>query len=158
MTDPRSTSLLVEFECHGHRLALPLDYVRRALPCAETLPLPGAGSAVLGLLNVGGSVVAVLDLSSRLGLARAPVMPAQQILLLDLPDLPCGVLVDRIFGVSERVLDHAVAGALEAAPFVKGVLRLEDGLCLIVDPARFLFPAERAALEGALAGGADADH
>lgn len=156
MTEPRSTSLLVEFECRGQRLALPLECVRRAVPSAEPLPLPGTGSVVLGMLNIGGSVVAVLDLCGRLGLGQAPISPAQQILLLDLPGLSCGIVVDRVAGVSERMLDDALPDQLHAAAFVKGVVRLDDGLCLIVDPVRFLFPDERRALENALAGGAGA--
>ena len=157
MTNKRSTTKLVEFECQGQRLALPLECVRRVVPSAEPVPLPGAGPVVLGMLNIGGSVVAMLDLCGRLGLAQAPVSPAQQILLLDLPGLPCGVVVDRVAGVSERALDEAVPEELHAAPFVKGVLRLDDGLCLIIDPAHFLFPEEREALADALAGGAYAD-
>ena len=147
---------LVEFECKGQRLALPLACVQRAIPSAEPLPLPGAGAVVLGMLNLGGSVIAVLDLCLRLGLPDTPISPSQQILVLDLPDLRCGVVVDRIGGVSERLLDGAVPEHLGAAPFVMGMVRLEDGLRLIVDPARFLFPDEREALATALAGGLDA--
>lgn len=150
---------LMEFECRGQRMAVALDCVRRAIPSAAPAPLPGAGPAVLGLLNVGGSVIAVLDLSCRLGLAPAPIAPAQQILVIDvpgLPQLPCGLLVDRIAGISERALDGAMPEGLRAAPLVAGVLRLEDGLCLIADPAHFLFPEERAALAEAVAGGIDA--
>lgn len=157
MTNKRSTTKLVEFECRGQRLALPLECVRRVVPSAEPLPLPGTGSVVLGMLNIGGTVVALLDLCGRLGLTQAPVSPAQQILLLDLPGLLCAVVVDRVVGVSERTLDDAVPHELHAAPLVKGVVRLDDGLCLIVDPAHFLFPEEREALESALAGGPDAD-
>ena len=155
----RSASVkLMEFECRGQRLALALDCVRRAIPSAEPVPLPGAGAAVLGLLNLGGSVIAVLDLSCRLGLAPVPISPAQQILVIDvpgLPQLPCGLLVDRIAGVSQRVLDGAMPDGLRAAPMVAGVLRLEDGLCLIADPAHFLFPEERQALLDAVARGLD---
>lgn len=158
MPIPSSTKLM-EFECQGQRLAVALDCVRRAIPSAAPAPLPGAGAAVLGLLNLGGALIAVLDLSLRLGLVHAPISPAQQILVIDvpgLPDLPCGLLVDRILGVSARLQEDAIPAGLRAAPMVAGVLRLDDGLCLIVDPAHFLFPDERAALLAAAAGGVDA--
>lgn len=154
---PKQTKMLqlMEFECRGQRLGLPLECVRRAIPSAEPLPLPGAGAAVLGVLNVGGTVIALLDLCYRLGLPQVPLEPSQQIIVLELPGLLCGVVVDRIIGVVERPADIGVPEELHSAPFVKGVVRLDDGLCLIVDPARFLFPDEAQALAAALEGGVD---
>lgn len=158
MPKQTSTLHLLEFECRGQRLGLPLDCVRRAIPSAEPLPLPGAGEVVLGVLDLGGTVIALLDLCYRLGLPRLPIEPAQQIVVLELPGFLCGVVVDRIIGVVERRADTAMPDELGAAPFVRGVIRLDDGLCLIVDPARFLFPGETQALAAALAGGADGMH
>ena len=158
MTSVSSTTQLLEFECRGRRLALPLESVRRAIPAAEPVPIPGAGEVVLGMLNLGGEIVTVLDLCYRLGLPRSALSPAQQILVLDVAGLACGIVVDRIDGVGERALDGAVPDELHAPPYVKGVLRLDDGLCLIVDPAHVLFPEERQALAQALAGGSDGEH
>ena len=158
MPKQTSTLHLMEFECRGQRIALPLDCVRRAIPSAEPLPLPGVGPVVLGVLNVGGSIVSLLDLCYRLGLPQAPIAPAQQIIVLELEGLLCGLVVDRIVGVVERDAQIAMPDALAAAPFVKGVVRLDDGLCLIVDPARFLFPEETQALADALEGGLDGVH
>lgn len=157
---PKQTSALtlIEFECNGHRIGLPLEYVQRAIPSAEPSPLPGADAVVLGVLNLGGTVIALLDLRFRLGLPRVPIHPAQQILILELPGLLCGVVVDRINGVVERAAERAMPDELDVAPFVMGLVRLEDGLCLIVDPARLLFPDEMQALAAALAGGADGNH
>lgn len=153
-----NTLHLIEFECRGQRVGLPLECVRRAIPSAEPLPLPGAGAIVLGVLNVGGTVIALLDLCYRLGLPQVPITPTQQIIVVELPGMLCGLVVDRISGVVERAADLAMPGAIEAPPFVKGVVRLDDGLCLIVDPARFLFPDETLALAAALDGGTDAIH
>lgn len=158
MPKQSSTLHLIEFECRSQRIGLPLECVRRAIPSAEPLPLPGAGAVVLGMLNLGGTVIALLDLCYRLGLPRLPIEPSQQIIVLELPGLLCGVVVDRINGVVERAVDTVMPDELDAAPFVKGVVRLDDGLCLIIDPARFLFPDETQALAAALAGGAHGMH
>lgn len=145
---------LIEFECRGQRLALPLACVRRAVPSAEPAPLPGAGAVVLGVLNVAGEMVAVVDLCRRLGLAPAELDPAQQILIAELSGFLAGIVVDRIHGVTERDPARLFPGEVGAAPYVAGMVRLEDGLCLVVEPARFLFEDERDALRGALAGAA----
>ncbi|MBQ5946020.1 chemotaxis protein CheW [Massilia sp. ST3] len=145
---------LIEFECRGQRLALPLACVRRAVPCAEPAPLPGAGAIVLGVLNVAGEMVVVVDVGRRLGLAPAPLDPAQQILVAELSGFLAGIVVDRIHGVTERDPAQLFPGEVGAAPYVAGMVRLEDGLCLVVEPGRFLFADECASLSGALAGAA----
>jgi len=141
---------LIEFECGGLRFGLPLDCVRRAIPSAEPAPLPGAGAVVLGVLNVAGEMVAVVDLRRRLGLPAAPLDPAQQILIAELSGFLAGIVVDRIHGIEERDAARLFPGEVGAASYVRGMVRLDDGLCLVVEPSRFLFEGERAALGGAL--------
>jgi purine-binding chemotaxis protein CheW len=158
MPKQTSTLSLIEFECHSQRIGMPLEYVQRAIPSAAPSPLPGADAVVLGVLNLGGTLIAVLDLCYRLGLPQVPINPSQQIVILELPGFLCGVVVDQINGVVERAPDIAMPDGLDAAPFVQGMVRLDDGLCLIVDPARLLFPDEMQALAVALAGGADGMH
>jgi chemotaxis signal transduction protein len=151
-----STLRLIEFECRGQRIALPLACVRRVIPSAEPAPLPGAGDIVLGALNVAGELVGLVDPCRRLGLPAAPMLPSQQVLLVELSGLPVGLLVDRVFGVVERAGATLVPDKLACAPFVAGMVRLDDGLCLLVDPQSFLFPHESEALSAALLEVADA--
>ena len=54
------------------RLALPAAAVERILRMAEVTPLPGAPPGVAGVLNVQGSVLAVVDSRPRLATASGP--------------------------------------------------------------------------------------
>lgn len=152
MEKPSSTMHLIEFECRGQRIALPLECVRRAVPAAEPEPLPGTGGVVLGALNVGGEPVIVVDIAGRLGLPPAAIDPSQQFLVVELSGYLAAIVVDGIAGVTARDCARMLPDALHGAPFVAGMVRLDDGLCLVLDPARFLFDDERAMLEEALAG------
>jgi chemotaxis signal transduction protein len=158
MENLSSTLRLIEFESGGRRIALPLDCVRRAVASAEPMPLPGATDIVLGALNVGGELVAVVDVCRRLGLPGAPMLPSQQLLIVELSGFLAGVLADRIVGVTERPLAQAVPAEVGGAPFLRGAVRLDDGLCLVLDPLQFLFPGECDALAQALTGVADGGH
>jgi chemotaxis signal transduction protein len=156
MENLNSTLRLFEFESGGCRVALPLDCVERAVASAEPMPLPGATDIVLGVLNVGGELVALVDVCRRLGLPSAPMLPSQQMLIVRLSGFLAGVLADQIIGVTERPLAEAVPAGVGGAPFLRGVVRLEDGLCLVLDPQQFLFPGECGALAQALVQVADA--
>jgi chemotaxis signal transduction protein len=158
MENLSSTLRLIEFEIRDCRIAFPLGCVRRAVPSAEPMPLPGATDIVLGALNVGGDLVAVVDICRRLGLPGAPILPSQQLLIVELSGFLAGVLADRIVGVTERPLAEAVPSEVGGAPFLRGAVRLEDGLCLVLDPLHFLFPGECEALAQALTQVADGCH
>lgn len=143
---------ILEFVCGGRRFAIPLSCVRRAVFSARPEPLPGASEIVLGLLDVGGQTVTVLDFALRAGCGATVISPAQQFLIVELTGFLCAFVVDAIIGpgVAERGAQGWPA-ELGAAEFVGGALRLPDGLCLVIDPARFLFEHEQAQLARALA-------
>lgn len=144
---------VLEFACQGQRFAVPLSCVRRAVLSAQPSHLPGAIEIVLGVLNVGGDTVTVLDFARRAGCAPTVITPAQQFLIVDLGGFLCALVVDSIIGPGQapRVVG-GWPGAAGAAGFVDGALQLPDGLCLVIDPARFLFAHEQEQLAQALAG------
>jgi purine-binding chemotaxis protein CheW len=150
---------VLEFACQGRRFAVPLGCVRRAVLSAQPSPLPGAIEIVLGVLNVGGETVTVLDFARRAGCAPTVIKPAQQFLIVDLGGFPCALVVDSIIGPGHAArAAGGWPGAAGAADFVDGALQLPDGLCLVIDPERFLFAHEREQLAQALAGASHERH
>lgn len=150
---------LVEFTCHGHRFAAPLTAVRRVVASAMPTPLPGAPALVAGVLNIGGDIVVVIDFGQRLGLPPSAITPAQHIVVLAVPGFLLGLVVDELGGVTEPA---AVAGdALPpecAAAAVAGMLVVEGGLRVLLDPAQVLLREETRQLRAALAGGDHGQH
>jgi purine-binding chemotaxis protein CheW len=150
---------VLEFACQGQRFAVPLSCVRRAVLSAQPSPLPGAIELVLGVLNIGGDTVTVLDFARRAGCAPTVITPAQQFLIVDLGGFPCALVVDGIIGPGQAPrVAGGWPGAAGAAGFVDGALQLPDGLCLVIDPARFLFAHEQEQLARALAGASREHH
>ena len=64
-------SLYVWLEAGGEPYALPVDQVQEVEPLGELTPLPRAPRAALGLVNIRGRIVPVLDLAQLLGAAAA---------------------------------------------------------------------------------------
>src|SRR5438876_9484377 len=60
-------SLYVWLETGGERYALPVEQVQEIEPLRELTPLPRAPRETLGLVNVRGRIVPVLDLARLLG-------------------------------------------------------------------------------------------
>ncbi|WP_136415127.1 chemotaxis protein CheW [Herbaspirillum sp. ST 5-3] len=143
---------LIEFECRGHRFAMPLDCVRRVVPGVMPTPLPGAPDIVLGALNLGGEILAVINFNRRIGVPFSGIDSSQFLLVSDLSDFPVGFVVDKVNGVIERDLSGATVlpERFAAGDFVEAVARLDDGLCVIIDPEQFLFDEEKSLLGDAL--------
>lgn len=149
---------VLEFICREQRFAVPLASVRRAVLSARPVPLPGASDIVLGVLDVGGETVTVLDFARRACGRPTAITPAQQFLIVESNGFPCALVVDRIVGPGSAPPVDTWPEEAGGAGFVDGALHLPDGLCLVIDPARFLFDHEREQLTQALAEAAGERH
>ena len=67
---------LLFFTAAGQTCACELEGVREIIPYCRATRLPGAPSYVTGLINLRGSIITVLDLGLRLGVAAASTLIA----------------------------------------------------------------------------------
>ena len=62
----------IGFELSGQLYGVPILSVQEVLATAEIEPVPGTPTEVLGVINLRGQIVTVIDLRLRLGLGRSP--------------------------------------------------------------------------------------
>ncbi len=143
------------FEVEGIPYALPLEGVREVVRAVAVAQLPGAPPAVLGVVDLRGTLVPVVDLRARFGLPARGLSPAEHFVVADAGGRTAMVRADEVLGVvdvpDERVEDPAAVAAGTA--YVAGIARLDGGLALIADLGAFLSAAEREALSASLSGG-----
>ncbi|MBW3557354.1 MAG: chemotaxis protein CheW [Actinobacteria bacterium] len=143
---------VVVVEVDGVRCGLTADEVVELHQVVLATPLPGAPSAVEGVVDLRGTLVAVFDLRARLGLRRRPPILSDHLVFTRVDARLAALRVDRavdLVRVSTSRIESALA--LAPAPYVSGVARLDDGLVLIHDPGTFLSGEEVVALDEALA-------
>ncbi|HEY2805346.1 MAG TPA: chemotaxis protein CheW, partial [Gemmatimonadales bacterium] len=63
---------LLLFRCGGQVCAVEAGVVREILTATTPTRIPGAPGAVLGLVNVRGTLVPVVDAAAAVGLGSAP--------------------------------------------------------------------------------------
>lgn len=117
--------------------AIPLLQVKEVIEMSEPTPIPQAPPYFLGVINLRGQVVSVLDLRSKLDLPKVEKGPKTAIIILDLgPSLCLGVIVDRINSVlafhSEDVSPppDTLSGQNQ---YLTGVARRDKRMTLILD-------------------------
>jgi chemotaxis signal transduction protein len=101
--------------------------VREVIPSPEVTPLPASASVFLGVCNVRGDIVPILDTSVLLGLGAGPI-PSHAV-IVQVPDGEAGLSttgVPTFTRLGERVGDADVPGQL-------GAYRVADGIATLLD-------------------------
>jgi purine-binding chemotaxis protein CheW len=125
---------LCTFHLGDGTYALPVGAVREVLRPPRLTPVPLAPPEVVGVANLRGQIVPVLDLRLRLGLDSR--RQAAHVLMLRVADSLFGVLVDSVGDVVE--VDRAAfepvpdTVVVEKAELLSGAFKLPDRLLLVL--------------------------
>lgn len=157
MTEREGAWALLVFRLEGQRCGLPVEAVERVLPMAAVTPLPQGPAVALGLLNLHGELLPVLDLRRRFGLPPADYGPGARLLVSWAGARRVLLPVDEVEEVVEIRREAVIPpeAILPGAGRLAGVVALPDGLLLIHDLEGFLSLEEERALGLALQAGGE---
>jgi purine-binding chemotaxis protein CheW len=96
---------LLEFRLANERYALETRYVQEVHPLRDLTPLPGTPHFVLGIVNIRGRILPVLDLRKFFDLPEQGLTDLHRIILVRGNDLELGLLADVIVGVRSVTAD-----------------------------------------------------
>jgi purine-binding chemotaxis protein CheW len=86
---------LLLFRCGGQVLAVDSGAVREILAASQATRIPGAPSAVRGLVNVRGTLVPVVDMADAVGLGESHGT-AGTLVIVERNDKPVALAVDEV--------------------------------------------------------------
>ncbi len=86
----------VTFQLESETYGVNVMQVQEVLRVTEIAPVPGAPSYVLGIINLRGNVVTVLDTRARFGLPQQDINDSSRILIIESTGQVVGILVDKI--------------------------------------------------------------
>lgn len=120
--------------------------VQEVLRVSEIAPVPGAPHYVLGIINLRGNVVTVLDTRIRLGLATTEVTDSSRIVIIETPRHMIGILVDCVAEVvdiaTSEVESAPNVGSDESSNYIQGVASRDKELLILVDLNKLLTDEE----------------
>ena len=99
----------VGFRIGKRRLASPFDEVVEILPMPQVTPVPGAQPWMLGVANIRGNLLPVVDLKQFLEGERTVLHEGQRVLIVRQPDGNVAVTIDQLFGQRSFLLEQEVA-------------------------------------------------
>ncbi|WP_286265466.1 chemotaxis protein CheW [Thalassotalea atypica] len=136
----------VTFKLETETYGINVMQVQEVLRYTEIAPVPGAPMYVLGIINLRGNVVTVIDTRSRFGLESTEVTDNTRIVIIEAEKQVIGILVDSVAEVvylKASEIDVAPnVGNDESAKFIQGVSNREGELLILVDLNKLLSDEE----------------
>ena len=127
----------------GQTLAVPVVSVREIIDRRDMTRLPGAPADVLGVVNVRGASVPIVDIDRRLGLPARETGADARTIVFEFQDGPApftvGIDADRVRSVlpiAEDAIEPVPSGGvlLWDASMLRGIHREEERLIAVLDP------------------------
>ena len=132
----------VTFKLENETYGINVMQIQEILRYSEIAAVPGAPDYVLGIINLRGNVVTVIDTRSRFGLMPAEITDNSRIVIIEAEKQVIGILVDSVAEVVYLKKSDIEAaphvGTEESAQFIQGVTNREDGLLILVDLNKLL--------------------
>ena len=142
---------IVTFRLAGDLFAADIHGVERVLRRQDTTPVPNVPDWITGVIEYQKRVVPVIDLRARFEMDRAEATNETRVLVFNAAD-------QWIAGVVDAVLDVAAVDQTAVQPppelfrglageYLKGIVRRENKLVMLLDVTKLLTATERLALE-----------
>jgi purine-binding chemotaxis protein CheW len=147
-----SLDQLIVFSIDEQRYALPLSTVERVFRAVEITILPGALEIVLGIVNVQGRIIPVVNIRRRFGLQEREIDPDDQLVIANTSKRSIAFVADSVGGMIE-IPEQEVVAAGEILPgmeYVKGIVKQDDGMIHILDIDSILSFGEVKSLDDAI--------
>lgn len=136
----------VTFHLENEKYGIKVMQVQEVLRMTEIAPVPGAPHYVIGIINLRGSVVTVIDTRRRFGLPDVENDDETRIVIVESSNNVVGILVDSVAEVVDlKVSEIETApnvGNDESSKYIQGVSSRENELLILVDVNKLLSEEE----------------
>jgi len=142
----------IVFKIETQHYALSVNNVERTFNIVEITPLPDAPDIILGIINVHGKVIPVLNIYKRFNQPEHEINIRDRLIIIKTPLRELALIADFVTGVIEvpgqNIAD--LANIHSGTSYIKGSIKCKDGLILITDIEQFLTSIEESTLNEAL--------
>lgn len=132
----------VTFRLENEKYGINVMRVQEVLRMTEIAPVPGAPDYVLGIINLRGSVVTVLDTRKRFSLAEKESDDATRIVIIEAENQVVGILVDSVAEVvdlhSADIETAPNVGNDDSSKYIQGVTSQGEQLLILIDVNKLL--------------------
>lgn len=134
-TADAKTSYL-RFSLHTEHYAMPLLLVKEVIAMPEVTTIPNAPKYFLGIMNLRGQIISILDLRSKLNIVNQ-FNSETTVIICNLNSYTLGVVVDTVDSVlnifSNEIKEKPQIHGGPSAEYITGVINKDEQLILLID-------------------------
>lgn len=110
----------IVFEVAGQKLIAPLGEIAEVLATPTYTPMPLTKEWLLGIANVRGRLLPLMDLAKFLRIDAKNHIKHQKVMVVDQGETFVGLLVDQVLGIVRFASKHYIAQSMpQNSPFVR---------------------------------------
>lgn len=136
----------VTFRLDDESFGINVMLIQEVLRVTDIAPVPGAPDYVIGIINLRGNVVTVIDTRMRFGLPSRDFDDATRIVIIETENQTVGIVVDSVAEVvdiySNEIETAPNVGNDETARYIEGVVSRGEELLILVDLNKLLTEGE----------------
>lgn len=128
---------IIAFMLHEQQFCLRTISIREIRGWAPVTPLPQAPVEVMGVMNLRGSVIPIVDLSAKLGMEPGRVHARSAVVVTHVGDKTIGLMVDRVSDIltvpAESLQPVPAASGIAKAGYAQGIFAHEKQMICFLD-------------------------
>lgn len=132
----------VTYQLDGEIYGIDVMRVQEVLKVTEIAPVPGAEGYILGIINLRGNVVTVIDTRKRFGLPSKDPDDMTRIIVVEVKGNVIGMLVDSVAEVvylyQSDIEPTPTVTSDDNSYYIHGVSSRDGTLIILVDINRFI--------------------
>jgi purine-binding chemotaxis protein CheW len=118
---------IIEFSLGSERYGLESSFVREVYPLKDFTPLPGVPSYILGIVNVRGQILPVVNLKKFFSLPEKGLGEMNKVIIIRNDNMEFGIVADLVEGTKTIKIDEILPAPINVTgigeTYVKGVTK-----------------------------------
>lgn len=137
-----ATQRYIQFNLGNEYYAIELLQVKEVVPVPETTSLPNTPAFYLGIMNLRGQVISIIDLRKKLGVKTMKGEREEAVIILEFSGIGVGVIVDSINKVlnipTSELKEVPDINSLVSSEEIHGVFQGESELSVLLNLEKIL--------------------
>ncbi|MDO6964803.1 chemotaxis protein CheW [Rhizobium alvei] len=147
MTAPTSTAIfetdtieIIAFRLHDQEFCVRTTTIREIRGWAPSTPIPHSPKEVVGVMNLRGTVIPIIDLAYKLGMPGTAANERSAIVVTEVKNMIIGMLVDRVSDIlTIKSIEVQPAPEITTSfdkSFTEGIIARENGMICFLNLAK----------------------
>jgi len=131
----KTNTYIVCFQIEKQQYALPLDQVERVIRMVKVSPLPDSPKWLIGVIDLQGKIVPVLDTRKKLNISTRKPLPTDRLIVINSLEKAFAITTDEVTSVLEVPFNeqNEKTESFDKNIPISFIVRNDSGMIMVLD-------------------------